>query len=88
MAGSAPGDGVRGLRVLGNVVDGLGAIERQGVVVHAVVVDVRRVGVPPGFESCVHQRPRRKSVGMNVVAASAEVVVGVPRDVRRQHRQR
>ncbi len=88
VAGRAPLDGAGELRLEGDVVDRLGAVEGEGGVVVGAVGVVVGVGVAVQVEAGVDRRRGRHPVGMDVVAATAEVVVGVPGDVAGQDRHR
>ncbi len=88
VAGGPTLDRVSDLLVGVDVVDRLGTVERQRRIRRRPPGRVLRIGVALQFLACVDGRRRWKGVGVDVVAAAAEVVVGVPGDVRGEHGHR
>ena len=85
VAGRAAPDHVGGFRVRGDMIDGFRPVEGKRRVVVGAVHPVRRVGVTRQVVPGVDRGFRRKLVGVDVVAAAPEVVVGVPVDIGGQH---
>ena len=73
-------------RFLGHVIEQFGPVERQRRVVLDREMHVQVAGVAMQVLASVDGRLGRELLGMNVVAATSEVVVAVPVDVGRQHR--
>ena len=81
MAALASGNGVGQALVLVDVVVGVGALERERGVVVGVIGAVLAFGIALEFEARVDSGGGREAVGVDVVGAAAEAVVGVPVDV-------